>query len=627
MHLPQWIILLISFITTTILASSSSSSQLNPHILPKAQFHAFDSPEFCSQIITSSCNTTFAYLDQLNQQIRSLVTELVKTPYFRYFKVDLDKQCKFWNAQHFCATENCAVEVIDDFNWSQITNDNLKPSKLGKIKLAMESGKRDGNGNGGADVSDTIDNSIETEQIEQCEDLDYSYFDDEHEHNCVYVNLLQNPERFTGYGGNQSFDVWKAIYLENCFPNTNPMSMKPNQPKEKCIEKNLFYRLVSGMHASIAVHLSNEYLDSQTGEFYPNLQVFMQRVGLYNDRLANIYFNYALVAQSLVKLNEILPVRQFIQLGYDDITPAPKQHLLENNDLFENTEVYDELLLQDIIPALGSNTLFNTSTLFDPTKDPNLKQEFRARFKNISAIMDCVGCDRCRMWGKIQTIGYGTALKILFEDDGSMNQPNLKFRRIEIVALINTFDRLSKSIAIINNFKQMYIKHLQDVAEGKAQPGQFNNNHNEGSLGQGFHFPFVNSLPKQPQQHRETDQPQSSTYKKDAGSSSSKSPSNRDPPQHKKSIFEIYQIPTRNRTFDQELKLAIYEIWEALKFVLGSYKQFPITIGKTSLSILNNLWNNLIGKPIGDQGYQEYRSPLNVDDEEQQYLNLINEDN
>lgn len=80
--------------------------------------------------------------------------------------------------------------------------------------------------------------------------------------------------------------------------------------------------------------------------------------------------------------------------------------------------------------------------------------------------MDCVGCDRCRMWGKIQTIGYGTALKILFEDDEN-NQSNLKFRRIEIVALINTFDRLSKSIAIINNFKQMYIQHLQDVVEGK----------------------------------------------------------------------------------------------------------------------------------------------------------------
>lgn len=619
MYLPQWIILLISFFTASILASTSFSSQhqVNPHVLPKAQFHAFDSPEFCSQIITSSCNTTFAYLDQLNQQIRSLVTDLVHTPYFRYFKVDLDKQCKFWNAQHFCATENCAVEVIDDFNWSQVTNDNLKPSKLGKIKLAMESGVE---AVGGA--SNSIDNSIETEPIEQCEDLDYSYFDDEHEHNCVYVNLLQNPERFTGYGGNQSFDVWKAIYLENCFPNTNPMSMKPNEPKEKCVEKNLFYRLVSGMHASIAVHLSNEYLDSETGEFYPNLQVFMQRVGLFNDRLANIYFNYALVAQSLVKLNHILPLRQFIQLGYDDITPAQKQHLLENNDLFENTEIYDDLLLQDIIPALGSNTLFNTSTLFDPTKDPNLKQEFRARFKNISAIMDCVGCDRCRMWGKIQTIGYGTALKILFEDDEN-NQSNLKFRRIEIVALINTFDRLSKSIAIINNFKQMYIQHLQDVVEGKAQPGQFNNN--EKTLGQGFHFPFVNSLPKQ-QNH----QPQSSLHKQpNSDSTSSRSSTHQQsPPQQKKSIFEIYEIPTRNRSFNQELKLAFYEVWEALKFVLGSYKQFPVVIGKVSLGYLNTLWNNLIGKPVGV--HEEYRSPLNVDnafgDEHQQYLNLINEE-
>ncbi|CCG24787.1 Ero1 protein [Candida orthopsilosis Co 90-125] len=625
MHLPQWIILLISFFTTSILASTSFSSQhqVNPHVLPKVQFHAFDSPEFCSQIITSSCNTTFAYLDQLNQQIRPSVTDLVQTPYFRYFKVDLDKQCKFWNAQHFCATENCAVEVIDDFNWSQVTNDNLKPSKLGKIKLAMESGAE-----AVGEASNSIDNSIETEPIEQCEDLDYSYFDDEHEHNCVYVNLLQNPERFTGYGGNQSFDVWKAIYSENCFPNTNPMSMKPNEPKEKCVEKNLFYRLVSGMHASIAVHLSNEYLDSETGEFYPNLQVFMQRVGSFNDRLANIYFNYALVAQSLVKLNHILPLRQFIQSGYDDITPAQKQHLLENNDLFENAEVYDDLLLQDIIPALGSNTLFNTSTLFDPTKDPNLKQEFRARFKNISAIMDCVGCDRCRMWGKIQTIGYGTALKILFEDDEN-NQSNLKFRRIEIVALINTFDRLSKSIAMINNFKQMYIQHLQDVVEGKAQPGQFNNN--EKTLGQGFHFPFVNSLPKQPQTSKQQNhQPHSSLHKpSNSDSTSSRSSTHQQsPPQQKKSIFEIYEIPTRNRTFNQELKLAFYEVWEALKFVLGSYKEFPVVIGKVSLGYLNNLWNNLIGKPAGVR--EEYRSPLNVDnavgDEHQQYLNLINEE-
>ena len=31
--------------------------------------------------------------------------------------------------------------------------------------------------------------------------------------------------------------------------------------------------------------------------------------------------------------------------------------------------------------------------------------------------MDCVGCDKCRLWGKLQTSGVGTALKILFELD------------------------------------------------------------------------------------------------------------------------------------------------------------------------------------------------------------------
>ncbi|VDM75137.1 unnamed protein product, partial [Strongylus vulgaris] len=29
-----------------------------------------------------------------------------------------------------------------------------------------------------------------------------------------------------------------------------------------------------------------------------------------------------------------------------------------------------------------------------------LREEFRSHFLNISRIMDCVGCDKCRLWGK-----------------------------------------------------------------------------------------------------------------------------------------------------------------------------------------------------------------------------------
>lgn len=46
-----------------------------------------------------------------------------------------------------------------------------------------------------------------------------------------------------------------------------------------------------------------------------------------------------------------------------------------------------------------------------------LKDEFKNHFRNVSRIMDCVGCDKCRLWGKVQTSGLGTAFKILFELD------------------------------------------------------------------------------------------------------------------------------------------------------------------------------------------------------------------
>ena len=46
-----------------------------------------------------------------------------------------------------------------------------------------------------------------------------------------------------------------------------------------------------------------------------------------------------------------------------------------------------------------------------------LKEEFKSHFRNVTRIMDCVGCDKCRLWGKVQTTGIATALKILFELD------------------------------------------------------------------------------------------------------------------------------------------------------------------------------------------------------------------
>jgi phosphoribosylaminoimidazole-succinocarboxamide synthase len=61
-----------------------------------------------------------------------------------------------------------------------------------------------------------------------------------------------------------------------------------------------------------------------------------------------------------------------------------------------------------------------------------LKAEFKNHFRNISRIMDCVGCDKCRLWGKTQITGLGTALKLLFSyEDDSPYVPLLEHKGTE----------------------------------------------------------------------------------------------------------------------------------------------------------------------------------------------------
>lgn len=505
----------------------------------------FDSPDFCYQIITPTCNTTFSYIDALNAHLRPALVKLVQTPFFRYFKLDLDKQCKFWNAQHFCATRNCAVEVLptEQFNWSEVP-DELRPSKLGEILR-------------GTSVS---------EGPETCEDLDYCHIDDGHE--CVFVNLLDNPERFTGYGGAQSFDVWKAIYSENCFPNTNPMSMLPGSEPEQCVEKNLFYRLISGLHASIAVHLSYEYLDPVTEQFGPNLKIFMERVGKFNDRLSNIYFNYALVSQAIVKLGELVLVSDYIENNTESRA---------GDELGSGAVSAGEylMMLNSISEQLKTETLFESLLLFDPNVvDPDLKNEFRSRFRNVLAIMDCVGCDRCRMWGKLQTIGYGTALKILFDTEDPDTEHLVKFRRIELVALFNTFDRLSKSIASINDFKQMYLEHLEDVAAGRAIHGDYEPLHDKG-----IEFPFVAFQPKSAPPKKEPEDKISAREEQQKAFAAG---------------GKIYSKPRTDQGFMEELA----DVKEALIFLWRAYRDFPKKVYQFSLYYATGWWNVYVGKAI-----------------------------
>ena len=81
-----------------------------------------------------------------------------------------------------------------------------------------------------------------------------------------------------------------------------------------------------------------------------------------------------------------------------------------------------------------------------------MAHEFAEHFKNITSnIMDCVACEKCRLWGKIQIHGLGTAFKILTHDKGIP----IHLTRHEITSLINGIAKLSKSILFLEEFDKL----------------------------------------------------------------------------------------------------------------------------------------------------------------------------
>ncbi|XP_035771692.1 ERO1-like protein beta [Neolamprologus brichardi] len=285
-----------------------------------------------------------------NFKLHPRIRKLTERDYFRYYRVNLKRPCPFWPDDGHCSIKDCHVE----------------PCPESKVPVGIKSG----NYNKYSQAANTMSDVVECQQAKELGAInstlsnqskeafaDWARHDDAQDHFCElddetspdaeYVDLLLNPERFTGYKGPSAWRVWNSIYEENCF---KPRSV---------------YR----------------------------------------------------------PLNPLAPSR-----GDDDG--------------------------EGFYTWLEGGFCLVCSRLHHP-------EEFRLHFKNISRIMDCVGCSKCRLWGKLQTQGLGTALKILFSEKEIKNLPEhspskgFQLTRQEIVALMNGFGRLSTSIYQLHHFRQL----------------------------------------------------------------------------------------------------------------------------------------------------------------------------
>lgn len=67
----------------------------------------------------------------------------------------------------------------------------------------------------------------------------------------------------------------------------------------KCSEETLLYQLVSGLHTSINMHVSHNYVEIDSNNTRKNYEMFMGKLGTYPDRIRNLFFLYAVTLRAI----------------------------------------------------------------------------------------------------------------------------------------------------------------------------------------------------------------------------------------------------------------------------------------------------------------------------------------
>jgi Endoplasmic Reticulum Oxidoreductin 1 (ERO1) len=115
--------------------------------------------------------------------------------------------------------------------------------------------------------------------------------------------------------GEHAHRIWNAIYAQNCFRHVH---------STVCDEESLvFYRIISGVHTSISMHLLRQYpLDEQLTTWGLNMDIFKERMVPAErcGHVSNLYFAYLFVLQAVARAAPALrEVHYFTGMAAEDL--------------------------------------------------------------------------------------------------------------------------------------------------------------------------------------------------------------------------------------------------------------------------------------------------------------------
>ena len=180
---------------------------------------------------------------------------------------------------------------------------------------------------------------------------------------------------------------------------------------------------------------------------YVNISYVTSKFLYHKDKIDNLFFLYSLILKAA---NKAVPF--LLEYDYSSGNNTEDQMTLNIiKELFRHElKNFDEI----------ENTFKDSYVKFENFIYSNMISELIIRFRNISSIIDCVTCSKCRMHAKLEVFGIATMLKIMF----AKNNEELKqsMSRNELVSFINLFAKLSKSVNNVKMVNDMIKKAHQE---------------------------------------------------------------------------------------------------------------------------------------------------------------------
>jgi len=335
-----------------------------------------------------------------NHKLCDSLQKLKQTLFFKIFKINLDPECSVFNQEMICRDTACQICECSNNEvprlWKQPSgiDENIVTTIYDPFNKWVEKF------------------NLDTKQWLLKEDIDPK--------DGTYINLLKNPEGYTGYRGAH---IWKAIFKENCYYDSYSSS---------CVEDKIFSNIFMGWLVNTNFQIGCNFRNRNTNDKYINISYVTSKFLYHKDKIDYLFFLYSLMLKAV---NKAIP------------------YLLEY-DYSSGNKTEDQMTLK-IIKEIFRYELQNIDLIEDSFKETyeyfednfissNKISKLIIRFRNISSIIDCVTCSKCRMHAKLEVFGIATMLKIMF----ASSTEDLKkcMSRNELVSFINLFAKLSKSV-------------------------------------------------------------------------------------------------------------------------------------------------------------------------------------